>query len=399
MKNLPRPVVFISAATAFSLLGDQFLYAVLPSYYDELGLLPIHVGILLSVNRWVRFLTNPLAEWAYRRWSIGPLVALMFALGSVLTVIYGTVASFPVLLGARMAWGLCWSFIRQAGNMTVVDSAHAQHIGRHMGLYNGISRLGSLAGMVLGGVGHDLFGFSATLLAFAAVSLAASPFGYLSRRSMAHKTESPRSGIGLRKNVGLMVSGLVLGLVGSGMIISTLGYLLEARAGSIISLWGVSIGVATLTGLVLGIRWASDLVAAPFLGAVSDRIGRKRSSLIFFGVGGVALLLVVPTSEVLALVGGVVVFFVCTTALQVLLTAEAGMRGSGAVVGYVSAADMGAAAGPFMAWSALQVALPRESVLVAGGACYLIGAALAFRTFRDAHAEAHVAGIAEKLPE
>ena len=55
-------VVFIALATAFSLLGDQMLYSVLPTYYAELGLMPYQVGLILSVNRWVRLITNSLAE-------------------------------------------------------------------------------------------------------------------------------------------------------------------------------------------------------------------------------------------------------------------------------------------------------------------------------------------------
>ena len=44
----------LGAATAFSLLGDQTLYSVLPVYYGDLGLSPMQVGLLLSANRWVR---------------------------------------------------------------------------------------------------------------------------------------------------------------------------------------------------------------------------------------------------------------------------------------------------------------------------------------------------------
>ena len=34
--KLSHPVVFIAAATAFSLLGDQALYAILPTYFETL---------------------------------------------------------------------------------------------------------------------------------------------------------------------------------------------------------------------------------------------------------------------------------------------------------------------------------------------------------------------------
>ena len=58
-----KPVVFGGIATALSLLGDQVLYSGLPVYFDELGLAPIEVGLILSVNRWIRLITN---HFAYR---------------------------------------------------------------------------------------------------------------------------------------------------------------------------------------------------------------------------------------------------------------------------------------------------------------------------------------------
>jgi hypothetical protein len=56
--ELSRPVILVALATAFSLLGDQLLYSVLPSHYTALGLLPYQVGLLLSANRWIRLLTK-----------------------------------------------------------------------------------------------------------------------------------------------------------------------------------------------------------------------------------------------------------------------------------------------------------------------------------------------------
>ena len=62
-------VVLVGGATAFSLLGDQTLYAVLPTYYLELGLLPWHVGVLLSANRFVRVFINHWSERMSRRYA------------------------------------------------------------------------------------------------------------------------------------------------------------------------------------------------------------------------------------------------------------------------------------------------------------------------------------------
>ncbi|MFC1886501.1 hypothetical protein ACFLZM_05540 [Thermodesulfobacteriota bacterium] len=46
-----RSVILVAGAVAFSLLGDQALYAILPIHFKTLGLFPYQVGILLSVNR------------------------------------------------------------------------------------------------------------------------------------------------------------------------------------------------------------------------------------------------------------------------------------------------------------------------------------------------------------
>ena len=42
MKLPCRPAVLTAVATALSLLGDQTLYAVLPTYYEQLALKPWH---------------------------------------------------------------------------------------------------------------------------------------------------------------------------------------------------------------------------------------------------------------------------------------------------------------------------------------------------------------------
>ena len=61
--GVPRPVLIISAMIAVSLLGDSALYVILPANFPQRGLTPISVGLLLSINRWVRLLTNVPAAW------------------------------------------------------------------------------------------------------------------------------------------------------------------------------------------------------------------------------------------------------------------------------------------------------------------------------------------------
>ena len=73
--SLPsRWVVAVSVAMAAAILGDSLMYAVLPVRWRDFGLEIAMVGVLLSVNRWARLLTNPIAGWAMGRF--GPARAL-----------------------------------------------------------------------------------------------------------------------------------------------------------------------------------------------------------------------------------------------------------------------------------------------------------------------------------
>ncbi len=97
-----RSVVLVASATALSLLGDQALYAVLPIYYEQLQLGKFEVGVLLGANRFVRLLTNHVAEVLTRRWRPTAVLVLALLLGAALTACYGLLPIFWVMLAARI---------------------------------------------------------------------------------------------------------------------------------------------------------------------------------------------------------------------------------------------------------------------------------------------------------
>ncbi|MFP6588980.1 MAG: MFS transporter [Candidatus Latescibacterota bacterium] len=380
-----RGVWFVSLATASSLLGDQMLYAVLPTIYADLGLQPYHVGILLSANRVVRLITNHLAERGSRRWSLAWLLAVALTTGALLNLAYGTVTWFPGLLAARVLWGVCWSFIRHIGLMTVVDAAAESPVGasrlaRAMGFYSGISRLGSISGNLLGALGHDLIGFSATLVIFAAASLLCVPLGPWSRRGLP-PTRPPHISASEPNSRGLLVCGFASGCVGQGLIAATLGAVLSARLGDVDL--GFGLGVASLTGMLLASRWVADLLA-PILGHVADRVGRRRSGTVYFVAGALVLgLAAVPQISPVLLIAAVLAFYVTATGVAVVLHAEAGSGGSRRVASYVTASDFGSAAGPNLGWLLLQLGGTEGGVFLLGAVVYAVAGLLAWRSLHD----------------
>jgi|TARA_Y100000310_G_scaffold342114_1_gene443847 predicted MFS family arabinose efflux permease len=383
MRLPPRQIIWVASATALSLLGDQALYALLPIYFQELGLVPFQVGLLLSANRWIRLVTNHLAERLVRNHASTLLLALSFLLGALLTFYYAFSQSFLLLLVARLLWGLCWSFIRHISMMTVATQTAEGQMGQMMGFYNGISRTGSVAGILLGGILFDTVGFELTFVIFGVMSLLAMPLGWQSQRDNRHgnviaEWKQDESPVGFPA---LMICGFSLGCVGPGLIMSTLGFVLASRYGSEVAIGSILLGIATVNGLLLGARWVLDSLAAPFLGAFVDRIGIDRGALMFFIAGTVALGFLSVTSSLPALLTGIFVFFFSATTLQAVITGQAGKQGSRVYARFASSSDIGAAVGPLLGWTAVEFIGLHDVVFLLAALFYGIGAISAWAAF------------------
>jgi MFS family permease len=372
MKGPSRQIFSLSTATALAVLGDSLLYTILPGAFRHLGLLPYQVGILLSANRWVRLLSNYLSVCCCRRY---PKVKwLLWALlgGSAISALYGAAKGFVLLLAARILWGICYSFIRQCGILTVVNAGPPENLAGRMGYYVGVFAMWQGIGIVLGGFSHDLFGFPTTLIALSILSLAAVPLARPSQRGRPsgegeRGTAGPRGGSPWRIHLG----GFSVGLVGTGLIMSTLGLIIREKMGSSIAVLGWTMGAVSLTGVVISVRWVLDAFGSPLLGAASDRVGRDRSILVFFLTGALVLL-----SGALPLGRGwpvlvVVVTFICGSTLYTLLSGQAGVLGAGSLASYATAVDLGSSLGPCIGWGIAQLGWPLEFIFVIAGVFYL----------------------------
>ena len=384
LRRPSRTTVCTATATALSLLGDQALYALLPLYFQEIGLLPIQVGILLSANRWVRLLTNQLAERLVDRFPVNLMLVLSLALGALLSLAYAYISSFLVLLVARCLWGLCWSFIRHISVMGVASSTEPQNLGQMMGFYNGISRIGSVLGIVLGGILFDLIGFSTTLALFCLFSLFAVPFAMRSGiQTSSIITDPQQNNQSSTRYSALLCCGFCIGSVGPGLIMSTLGFILLSRYGTEVALMGFVVGIATLNGLLLGCRWVLDTLGAPIYGALIDRTGIRVGAPLCFLVGLIVMLLLNLSENLAGLALGMIVFFMCGTALSTVVSAEASRLGAKVFARYATAGDLGAAFGPVIGWGAYELIGTPNFVFVLGAGLYAIGMFSTFAAFRQ----------------
>jgi predicted MFS family arabinose efflux permease len=169
----PRPVWLVAAAGStigLCIVGDSLLYSILPLAAPELGISLAQVGVLLSVNRLVRLVTNSWAAAFFERW--GPYHSFLIAcvIGLISTALYGLSYGFALFLLARLLWGTAWSGLRQGGYQAVWTGDAASK-GRLTGLLWGLVRLGSALGVLAGGLLYDTYGFGPTIAVMVGVTL------------------------------------------------------------------------------------------------------------------------------------------------------------------------------------------------------------------------------------
>jgi MFS family permease len=362
-------VVFIALITALCLLGDSALYALLPSRLDAFAISPTGAGLVLGVNRYIRILSNSGAGWIVQR--VGATLPLAFAvlLGAATTLAYGALTGFWFLLIARALWGVAWSFLRLTGYLAAAETGDPRAVGRHMGVFQSVSRAGSLVAVVVGGVLADRIGARDTFLLFGVVTLSALvlvPMARIprelgrARRATASATPSTKTtpnALDMPNQTwrirNLYAQASINWFLITGLFISTAGYLVRTVAGDGATLLGAVIGVGTLSGLLVATRFVADLGLSTVFGHLSDRIGRPRVVIVAQGTAAVAMAIVAMSPTLAVAIPMFTVVFTAGTALTIALNASAaeiappGMRS--VILGrYTTWADIGSGSGPII---------------------------------------------------
>lgn len=404
----PLPVAAAALAIAAALLGDAMLYVVMPARPQAWGLTIALVGVLLSANRLIRLLSNPLAGLAFQRLGTTVPFAVAMAVAVVVTATYGWVTAFWALLLARVTWGFCWSVLRMGGQWAVLDAASDANRGLLMGSYSGIVRLGSLGGALLGGLLSDVVSHRFAFTLFAALTAAAGLGWYTAsgRRAAARAPVGGHgSGGGLRDVVAdarllvMSTGSFASGLVFSGILGASLGFLFRARYGEEVPVAAAAIGVATFTGLVLGARSVLDAVLAPVAGHVADRLGRRRAIVGSLLVAAAGLAALAAVSHVWLMVAAVMAAFAASVGLSVQLVTAAGdlaapARRAAVLSTYATFQDLGAAIGPLLGLSWGSLGTLRLLFVGSAAALALLAAAAARTLPREALAASAARGPA-----
>ncbi len=384
-----RPIVVVALATALCLTGDSMLYIALPIYWHEVGLEALwQVGVLLSVNRLIRLPFNPLIGWLYQRISLRAGLLLATTLGTLTTLGYGIAKGFIAWLLLRALWGIGWSFFRIGGLSAVVYCAAGQSRGQAMGLYNGLYRLGSLVGMLLGGLLVPVYGLPALALSFAAMALLGLPLllrhfqppAALDERQLpaAPAADTPPRLARLNGKYRVIVSGFCTAMLIQGVLAATLSALIERFYGNRLDLFGLLLSATALSGILQALRWSWEPWLGRRFGAWSD--GPRGRSRLYGGTLLVAALsfgLMASGLPLLPWLAVTLLVMLLATALTTLTDALASdVASAGNVVAFMTrysiAQDLGAALGPLLAYLLIGLADGFAWLYWGGSAIYLL---------------------------
>ena len=148
-KALPnRRALISSGVMAFAGLGDAILYPILPVYAKELGLPIIYVGLLLSINRFVRIFANTWVANIIVKIGMKKALFISTICAVITTILYGLELGILSFLIARIIWGLSYSGLK------ISTLNYASKVKENSGLIFGVSQsiksLGALFVLWLG---------------------------------------------------------------------------------------------------------------------------------------------------------------------------------------------------------------------------------------------------------
>jgi len=342
-----------------AIFADTLIYfllvPLLPSLAARFNLGPLEVGLLVwSYSAALLGSTLPLGSVLERRGRRTPMLWGLALLGAT-TLLFAFAESFPLLVAARILQGVAGTITWVTGMALLSDVTPPEQRGRAMGTVFAFANAGLVAGPPLSGWLIEAFGpRSPYVVAAGLVALDAAARALL----LEDPPRRPGVALGIRDLLKDATVRVLAGAMAMGAAATTvLETVLPVH-------FGTTLGFRPgLIGLLFGLLAGGHMATSPLMGALSDRVGRRR----VMTVGFILAALLVPLAgwlkaalpfAVLMVALGLVVSL-CISPVPPAMAAAVDARGSSsyAVVFAIlnSAYGVGMLAGPILG-TAIQAA-------------------------------------------
>lgn len=284
-RGLKAPL-FASLSLAFASFGDAFLYPFLPVNHAAVGVPVVWIGVLLSINRFVRIFTNAWIVYLLAKYGLRLITIFAVVLALTSTAGYAMASSVFLWLLLRVIWGLAFSALRIS---TIGYSLQQSQQGFALGLTRGIQEMGPMVALFLAPLLLHYLNITHTFLILTVLSLPSFYFAW-NLPKYADKTPVVTGRRSMLQIPSLLNSiTFVSAFLIDGIIVVVLGILFLHYKESITLLTATS-----LAAFYLGYRRACLVLFSPAGGWVADRIGLKQifNLSLFMMIAGLVILAV-----------------------------------------------------------------------------------------------------------
>ncbi|OCT25298.1 MFS transporter [Pseudomonas putida] len=257
--------------------SDVLLYLLLPMYASDFGVTLVEAGVLLAANRLVRIIGYGWVVRFYARHgdraacSLAAFAAAVCALGNA------TLGGFAALLVLRLVWGLCFATFNLSTQ--TLATAEAQGAARRAGRSRATLAIGPMLALPLGALMAQAYGPRAVFYVLCISALC----GLWRARALpcgGHDIAA-RSGRRLRLPDSIATWSFIEGVTLDGLFIFGLSLYAQVHMGE---------SGVLVAGVLMAVRYLSEMLFSPFGGRLADRFGALRMLVVLSLTTSLALL-------------------------------------------------------------------------------------------------------------
>lgn len=258
--------------------ADVLLYLLLPMYAADFGVTLVEAGILLAANRLVRIVGYGWVVRFYARHGDRAACSLAASATALCALASATLSGFAVLLVFRLVWGLCFATFNLSTQ--TLATAEAQGAARRAGRSRATLSIGPMLALPLGAVMAQAFGPRSVFFVLCVAALCGL---WRARALPATGHQIPvSSGRRLRLPDSIATWSFIEGVTLDGLFVFGLSLYAQTHLG------GTGVLVA---GILMAVRYLSEMLFSPFGGRLADRFGALRMLVVLSLATSLALLM------------------------------------------------------------------------------------------------------------
>ena len=157
-----------SLTLSFASFGDAFLYPFLPQYAEVMHIPVVWIGVLLSINRFIRIAFNAVVIKLFASYGVRTMIIIASGMAILSTIGYGLGWGLLSLIIFRLIWGMAYAILRIS---TMAYAFEHEYIGLSLGVSKCIQETGPLLALWIGPLLLQYFSATDTFLFLAVISV------------------------------------------------------------------------------------------------------------------------------------------------------------------------------------------------------------------------------------